>query len=648
MAEPYRGPNLGPLSSGGDDWGAFPEVAATAKADDWSAFPEASAAAPEAADHGLSERQKLSPIQKAVNPITSYPETYQRMNRGARDQISRGVDQISNPDSLTDLQAHGISDVLTGAGNVALGTLGYVASPITAAYRSIAGQPVEDVTGIPREYTEFAAQLATPGIGLTGAAKPAPAVSSPGTSASARAASAADRIGVDVPRGITTDSPLTAFTAQVVARAPGGGPLMKAIEESREGLKGAVATAANKAGGVTDAAMAGDNYASAIETSFKPTVKSGISAAYENVASLMDKSKTTPLSNTQSAAADILARRGESAIDGLGKAVDTVAEGIKRPGGMTFDGIKGLRTHLGEMLDSGVFPEGMSEHELRRLYGALSEDLKAAALNSGGERGVAALERANELNKQVVEWKEGIKKVLGPESRSGEGVSGAIIRMASKGSSADIETLAKARSAVPKEVWQDIASTAISRLGTSRNGEWTPAAFATDFRQLSDRGKALLFRSVGSGDVLPFLDDIAEVSQKFVDRGKLANTSGTAGHNALYAVGGAIATGLAHLSFVEPLTAIGGIAGINGTARLLARPATAASVAKWSRVYDKFAVSQTPAVRNALAIASRNLANTAAANGVKFSPSELMQAIQSPASAGAQGQQPNVPGRISK
>jgi len=290
------------------------------------------------------------------------------------------------------------------------------------------------------------------------------------------------------------------------------------------------------------------------------------------------------------------------------------------------------------MLDSGVFPEGMSQGELRRLYGALSDDLKAAAMNSGGPRGVAALVRANELNKQVVEWKEGIKKVLGPDSRSGEGVSGAIIRMASKGSSADLETLAKARSAVPKEVWQDIASTAISRLGTSRNGEWTPAAFATDFRNLSDRGKALLFRSVGSGDVLPFLNDIAEVSQKFVDRGKLANTSGTAGHNALYATGGAIAAGIAHGSMIEPLTAIGSIAGINGISRLLAQPATASSVARWSRVYDRFAVSPSPASRVALETASRNLSNTAAGGGIKFDPSDLMKAIQAPAGARAEDQ----------
>jgi hypothetical protein len=121
----------------------------------------------ESADHGLSERQKLSPVEKALSPITSYPETYQRMNKEARDHVSRGVDQVTD--------GHGIVDVAKGAGNVALGTLGYVASPINAAYRSVIGQPLEDTTGIPREYTEFAAQLATPGIGFTGKA-PAPAI----------------------------------------------------------------------------------------------------------------------------------------------------------------------------------------------------------------------------------------------------------------------------------------------------------------------------------------------------------------------------------------------------------------------------------------------------------------------------------------
>jgi hypothetical protein len=147
--------------------------------------------------------KSFRPSRRALNPITSYPETYQRMNKEARDQVSRGVDQVTD--------GHGIVDVAKGAGNVALGTLGYVASPINAAYRSVIGQPIEDTTGVPREYTEFAAQLATPGIGFTGKA-PAPSIAPTKTlSPGQEVAAAADRLSqtgspVQIPRAVTTDS----------------------------------------------------------------------------------------------------------------------------------------------------------------------------------------------------------------------------------------------------------------------------------------------------------------------------------------------------------------------------------------------------------------------------------------------------------
>lgn len=142
--------------------------------DRFSAAPDAGNQ--EAIDHGLSERQKLSSVGKALSPVTEYPAVYDRMNKDARGQMSRGVDQISHPGSLTTMEGTGLSDILSGAGNVAMGAAGYVGSPISAAYRTVVGQPIEDVTGIPREIPEFAAQLATPGIGITGASKAAPLV----------------------------------------------------------------------------------------------------------------------------------------------------------------------------------------------------------------------------------------------------------------------------------------------------------------------------------------------------------------------------------------------------------------------------------------------------------------------------------------
>lgn len=116
---------------------------------------------PEARDQGLSRRQQMSAVEQVISPVTEYPEVYSRMNRDARSMVSEGVDQLRN--------AGGVVDAAKGAGKAALGAAAYVASPINAAYRTVVGQPLQDVTGVPREYSEFAAQLATPGIGLTGA-----------------------------------------------------------------------------------------------------------------------------------------------------------------------------------------------------------------------------------------------------------------------------------------------------------------------------------------------------------------------------------------------------------------------------------------------------------------------------------------------
>lgn len=125
------------------------------------------ASAPEPADHGLSERQKLSQVGKALSPITGYWPTYKRMQGEAYDQAAEGIHQMTHPDSLIDPQAHGLHDVGVGALKTAAGGFNYLlGSPVNAAIRSIVGQPLEDTTGIPREYSEFATGLALPGVGF--------------------------------------------------------------------------------------------------------------------------------------------------------------------------------------------------------------------------------------------------------------------------------------------------------------------------------------------------------------------------------------------------------------------------------------------------------------------------------------------------
>ena len=95
-------------------------------------------------------------LAKAIEPITSIPSTYMEMNREAREKISHGVEQLGTP-----------GERVKGGWNVVTGALDYGMSPINAPIRTIVGKPIEENTGIPKEYTEFATTLALPGIGLT-------------------------------------------------------------------------------------------------------------------------------------------------------------------------------------------------------------------------------------------------------------------------------------------------------------------------------------------------------------------------------------------------------------------------------------------------------------------------------------------------
>ena len=122
------------------------------------------------------KKEERGGISEAVRPITTYLPTQKEMAHESLEQIGRGVEQLKEPtggDLWKSTKA-----AAKGVANVGLGAVGYAASPISAAYRTFLGRPVEETTGIPKEYTEFAAQLATPGIGFTRmpGAKPPPEV----------------------------------------------------------------------------------------------------------------------------------------------------------------------------------------------------------------------------------------------------------------------------------------------------------------------------------------------------------------------------------------------------------------------------------------------------------------------------------------
>lgn len=121
--------------------------------------------------NGVSRQplQAPSTLSKALEPITSLPSTYQRMVNEGVDQMSQGANRVWN--------GNGVMDRLGGAGQTALGALGYLSSPINAPLHTIVGKPIEENTGIPSQYSELAASLLLPG-GFKKLAEEAPEIAS--------------------------------------------------------------------------------------------------------------------------------------------------------------------------------------------------------------------------------------------------------------------------------------------------------------------------------------------------------------------------------------------------------------------------------------------------------------------------------------
>ena len=107
-------------------------------------------------------------IEGAYKPITDIPSTYMQMVKGAEEQMGRGVEQLGTGQPW---------EMAKGAGNLALGGLGYVGAPISAPLHTIIGVPIGEVTRTPwlGNAAEIAASLMLPvpkGIPRTAAAMP--------------------------------------------------------------------------------------------------------------------------------------------------------------------------------------------------------------------------------------------------------------------------------------------------------------------------------------------------------------------------------------------------------------------------------------------------------------------------------------------
>lgn len=435
---------------------------------------------------------------------------------------------------------------------------------------------------------------------------------------------------VQVPRAVATDNMATQQVAAAASNVPvAGTPLVKAAENTISQLGTKADEVAKGFGGAASPQEAGDTARSAIKNWITGESANNATKLYNRVDTLVDQNVKTPLAATQKAVAEIAAKRSSAALSS-GKATDAVLGAVQRADGLTYEGVKTLRTNIGEMLKGGILPEGMSGSELEKIYGALTTDLKSSIRAAGGAKAEAAFNRANEYYRLASERRAQLAKIIGSDGNApAETVLNRIEAMAGSSSRADISKLMQARKAIGSEDWNEIASTVVTRLGRDVEGNFTPQRFVTAYGKLSPAGKSILFRSGGKTDLANHLDDIAKVSSRFKELQKFANPSGTARAG----LGGLIGAS----AFAEPLTTLSSVLGGRVLATILSRPASAASVAKVVKAQEALVLSPSPARLSAFNTATRNLISTIGARNL--TPADFLKAVQGTVQSRAQDEQ---------
>jgi hypothetical protein len=265
-----------------------------------------------------------------------------------------------------------------------------------------------------------------------------------------------------------------------------------------------------------------------------------------------------------------------------------IAEDLKANNGqMPFEAIRALRTKVGSMLDESIV-SGVPQGELKRLYGALSKDLEAAANQAGAGKEFA---RQNDFYRSRMDRIEGtLERVLGktPEET--------FAKFMPKDANQATTVRATMRSLDPEQR-KVVQEAVVNRLGRATPGKqneagdvFSPETFLTNWNKLSPGAKQQLFSDPA---VSKNMDALASVSENLRTGAKVfANPSGTAGAAAPMGIGYLVARGAVSAVTGDIAGAVyhlGTAGALMGGASIGAKMLTSPKVVEWLAQYPKVA-----------------------------------------------------------
>ncbi|MGE0757072.1 MAG: hypothetical protein AB7O38_08630 [Pirellulaceae bacterium] len=189
---------------------------------------------------------------------------------------------------------------------------------------------------------------------------------------------------------------------------------------------------------------------------------------------------------------------------------------------LPFETLKDLRTRVGELIATKDIVVDVPRAQLKKLYGALSDDMREAAKAAGQER---QFDRANKF------WQLGMERIEKTIQKTADANWPEQITAAIQNASKQRPTeLANLMSSLQPEQRRQIAAYALRQIGKS-DSKTTEEAFniakwATDWNKIPAETKDILFR--GAKDIRADVEQIARVTDKLKSSSRvLAQPSGT-------------------------------------------------------------------------------------------------------------------------
>lgn len=410
--------------------------------------------------------------------------------------------------------------------------------------------------------------------------------------------------GIKTPSaGMVTQHPGYEWTEAALSATPAGGYVLykNAQNVNKQGGEN-VRARADKISTASSNEQAGNAIKSGIEK-YVDDFRGGWQVLDNEVAKHFDPQDPVPVNFTirkldemissGKGADNTLSALSGSERDALIRLRDSLAKDAQG-GSLPYKAFRDVRSAAGKNSASTSLLSELPQSAYKAIYGALSDDLMAAATSKdylalhGGQDG-GALKAIDNQNKYWAKGRKRIDEILDPLIRNKpEDIYTAAVAGSDKGAT----TLWALRRSLPEKDWRDFAAVFVDRMGRANKGQqnaegdvWSAKKFLTDYNGLSPKSKKALFGSPATPGLERDLSIIADAAEEITSSGKqYINQSGTG--QKLVNAGAAGATGSALLrgSWSEAAIIMTLIGGSYGTAKLMTYPPFVRAIASATKM----------------------------------------------------------------